>query len=432
VFWADSSFHSLRLVSSPAARTGDVGESFLLDSLRSRRPQIERLVRYTAAEYRKIEPLFVGTPSNPRTTLVFIVGGPETAWKVVGLVLDDRRFVSDVLAPKVSEAATEEFHVGVFRSGEETPLFGTGVMRRGDVAQSKDLWVFPNVLLGISFRGESLDTILRARFVRNLILILLLDAVLLVGVWLAYRGLTKQIELVRMKSDFVSTVSHELRTPLSLIRMYAETLEMGRLRDPERQKEYHTTILRETERLTRLVNTILSFSRMESGKKRFRMEETDLNTVVGGVMDTYASHLEANGFSPAVELGAGLPHISVDREAVAESLINIVDNAVKYSPGEKYLQIRTGEDTRGVFVEVEDHGVGISRQEQDKVFEAFYRVSEGLVHTTRGTGLGLTLVKGIMDAHGGKIVLETTPGQGSRFRLIFPRTSREISAKQRL
>jgi two-component system phosphate regulon sensor histidine kinase PhoR len=145
-----------------------------------------------------------------------------------------------------------------------------------------------------------------------------------------------------------------------------------------------------------------------------------LNVLVSGVLSTYDSHLAAEGFEPQVALAPGLPTVEADEEAMTEALINIVDNAVKYSAQEKFLGIRTGVSDGAVYVEVEDHGVGIAPEHRQKIFETFYRVSEGLVHTSKGSGLGLTLVRHIMEAHGGGVTVESLFGKGSTFRLSIP------------
>jgi len=244
--------------------------------------------------------------------------------------------------------------------------------------------------------------------------------VLAIGAWIVYRNMRREMELVKLKSDFVSNVSHELRTPLSLIRMFAETLEMGRLTNEEKKREYYTTILQETERLTRLVNNILNFSRMEAGKKEYHFEPIDVNGIISAVLDTYQLRLHTEGFTPEIELSHGLPFLSADKEAISEAIINVLDNAVKYSDKDKYLRIGTGTSAHGIFIEIEDHGIGIAPSHHEKIFETFYRVSSGLVHNTKGSGLGLALVKHIIDAHAGTVKVISSPGKGSTFRLEFP------------
>ena len=159
---------------------------------------------------------------------------------------------------------------------------------------------------------------------------------------------------------------------------------------------------------------------MEAGKKQYQFEPTALNEAVTGVMKTYTSHLEHEGFSISVQLADNLPAIHADREAIAEALINILDNTVKYSTIDKYVRIKTGQTDSMLYAEVEDHGIGIDKQHHKKIFETFYRVSTGLTNNIKGSGLGLSLVSHIVDAHKGLIELESKPDTGSTFRLLFP------------
>ncbi len=314
-------------------------------------------------------------------------------------MINSPAFVQGVLGPRLSSASGEEFAAGVLKAPRDSIAFSTTGFSLANIRERRSLWLFPGYSLGIATRGPTMEQVLRSRFNLNLGLIILLDIILIAGAWMVYRSVRKEMDLVRLKSDFVSNVSHELRTPLALIRMFAETLEMGRVKNEEKKHEYYSTIVAETERLTRLVNNILNFSRMEAGRKEYHFSSVDLNDVVSDVVKTYGFHLQSEGFVPTLSLEKELPSVRGDAESISEALINLVDNAVKYSGESKYLRIATGRSNGNLYIEVEDHGIGIAREHQEKIFETFYRVSTGLVHTVRGTGLGLTLVKHIMDAH---------------------------------
>jgi two-component system phosphate regulon sensor histidine kinase PhoR len=423
IFFSDSALLNVTVVDRPGSDSlrGPGGEE-IRAVLRDKSGKVQQLREYRRAEYRKIEPIRVpGAHGNSdHAALVFALDETPAGPSAAGFVLDEERFVRDVLSSKLNEAAGSEFAVAILATGTGKPVATAGTVEPGEFRQQKQLWVLPEYSVGIRLKGTTVEEILRERFYQNLVLLLILDAVLVGGAWLVYRTIRKEMELVKLKSDFVSNVSHELRTPLSLIRMFAETLEMGRLKDEEKKREYYSTIVRETERLTRLVNNMLNFSRMEAGKKQYHFLPVDLNAVVSGVMATYESHLAVEGFDPRVELDPVLPVAEADAEAMTEALINLVDNAVKYSPAEKYLRIRTGASDGAVWVEVEDHGVGIAPEHRQRIFETFYRVSEGLVRSSKGSGLGLTLVRHIMEAHGGKVTLESEIGKGSKFRLSIP------------
>jgi two-component system phosphate regulon sensor histidine kinase PhoR len=421
---ADSSSREVHVIRSPRdSISGQQLEPLLAEALRANQEKVTQLIRYQLVDYRKLEPIILGDSASTKVLLVFATGG--AGGQVGGFLLDESAFVRELLVPKLREAAGTEFIVGVFRGPNAEPLFVSEPVDGSTLVQRKILWLFPSSAVGIKLKGMTVEEILRRRSVRNLVLIGLLDIVILAGVILVYRSMRRELELARMKSDFVSNVSHELRTPLALIRMFAETLDMGRIRDEEKKQEYYGTILRETERLTRLINNILNFSRMEAGKKEYHFAGLDLNGVVSGVLDTYHHHLQSGGFAPSIDLQSGLPLIRGDAEAIAEALINLIDNAVKYSGEEKFLRVATRANDRMASVEVQDHGIGIAPEHREKVFETFYRVSSGPVHTTKGSGLGLTLVKHIMEAHGGRVELESMPGVGSTFRLLFPLSHRD-------
>jgi signal transduction histidine kinase len=418
VLVTDTVYHSIALY-----HRGDespVTSAEIRKSLDDAKTRIARLIRLQKAEYRKLEPVIVSgrDTSNKQIALLFL-GVTRSSTYLLGVILEPASFIREVLSGRINEVAGDEFVLAVVQRGESVPVYSNVPVEVNDLRQRKELWLFPDYTLGIRVQGETIDEVVRARFYRNMFLLLLLDLILIGGAWIVYRTLRQEVELVRLKSDFVSNVSHELRTPLSLIRMYAETLHMGRIRDPERMQGYYATMLQETERLTRLVNNILNFSRMEAGKKQYQMRETDLSALVRKVLETYEPHLQNLGFTISVHCH-DVPLILGDEESLAESLINILDNAAKYSDSDKRIRVATGRLDGTVFVEVEDHGIGIAPDQREKIFEKFYRVSGGLVHNTKGSGLGLALVKYIVDAHGGTVRVRSTPGEGSTFTLSFP------------
>jgi two-component system phosphate regulon sensor histidine kinase PhoR len=390
--------------------------------MEAEQPTIRRLLDFSRQGYRKIEPITVASsPSGAdRIALLFVARDRADLPVLVGVRLSDSSFVHETLLSRLTDAAGDEFTIGVTRKSTGVRIFTTDPAATGELKQQRKLWLFPDLVAGIQLRGATVEDIARSRFQRNLILLLLLDAVLIAGVWFVYRSVKREMDFVRMKSDFVSNVSHELRTPLALIRMYGETLEMGRVKSEGKAREYYATIVRETDRLTRLVNNLLNFSRMDADRKPYRLAATDLNALVSAVLETFREHLRHEGFKPQVELAGGLPEILADGEAVQEALINVLENAVKYSGDRKFLRVATGRTEAQTYVEVEDHGIGIAAEHHARIFETFYRVSGGLVNTTRGSGLGLSIAKHIMDAHHGRIEVKSTPGVGSTFRLLFP------------
>ncbi|MBD0369234.1 MAG: HAMP domain-containing histidine kinase [Pyrinomonadaceae bacterium] len=271
-------------------------------------------------------------------------------------------------------------------------------------------------------------------FKLNLTFSILMTVALLSGIILALRAAQRQMRLSQMKTDFVSNVSHELRTPLASIRVFGEFLKMGRVSDEDKIREYGEYIETESRRLTQLVNNILDFSRIESGRKTYDFSETDPSALVHSTLKTFDIQLKQRGFNVHVkEPQSPLPPVFVDGEAIGQVLINLLDNAIKYSGEAREIEIRLGHANGFVQVAVEDHGIGLTREDQQKVFDKFYRVCTGLVHETRGSGLGLALVKHIIEAHKGRVTLESEPGRGSTFTIHLPakeRTAEETSERK--
>jgi signal transduction histidine kinase len=280
--------------------------------------------------------------------------------------------------------------------------------------------VFGALSLGIRFQGTSAKQLGQMWMNRNFIILGILSALIAIGLMLTKHVVSKEMALAKLKSDFVSNVSHELRTPLALIRLYAETLELGRITTKEKKHDYYKIIRKESERLTGLINNILDFSRIEAGHKEYEFRETDIGDLVRNTLDSYRYQIEQQGFTLKEEIDGGLPSVCVDREAIARALLNLMNNALKYSADDKYLRVKLYRENGSVKLEVEDHGIGITNREQTKIFEKFYRTGDPLVHNTKGSGLGLSLVRHISDAHGGTIDVHSTPGKGSRFTLTLP------------
>jgi len=307
---------------------------------------------------------------------------------------------------------------------EDLPLAASSSWDGGKAEVERSLEdVFSGLILGMKLRGTTIANISAHLFRTHFLILASLSLLMGAGLFLTYRSVARELALAKLKSDFVSNVSHELRTPLALIRLYAETLEMGRISGSGKQQEYYEIIRKESERLTSLINNILDFSRIESGKKEYNFRETNVADLVRDTLEAYRFEIEQNGFKFEQKIASDVPPLMVDREAIARSLLNLVNNALKYSPNEKYLGVNLYRDNGSVNLEVVDHGIGIPPKEQSKIFEKFYRVGDPLVHNTKGSGLGLSLVCHIVQAHGGEVAVESAPGQGSKFTITLPMQS---------
>lgn len=251
---------------------------------------------------------------------------------------------------------------------------------------------------------------------------LLVVALLAAGVVLLLRDVHRELRTNQLRADFVSGVSHELKTPLTLIRLYADILlEEENEADPHPQPErrgFYTIIARESERLSHLIERVLTFSRIERGQQNYTLETGDLEPVVSRTVGAYQKYLRRIGFEMESRLASELPPVRFDPDAVAQAVVNLLDNAVKYSGANKFVRVNLAANNGHVALEVEDHGVGIAPEWREKVFERFYRAPNA--SAKGGYGLGLYLVRHIMRAHGGDVQLDSEIGRGSRFRLVFP------------
>ena len=276
------------------------------------------------------------------------------------------------------------------------------------------------VILGVKYRGTTVAAMGQHFLLVSFLILAGISILLVGGIWSMYRSVSREVELAKLKADFVSNVSHELRTPLSLIRLYAETLELGRLPSEDKRRGYHRIIREESERLTALINNVLDFSRIEAGRKEYEFQSTDLRELVRETLESYRYQIEQQGFTFEEKIADDLPPVQVDRESIARSLLNLVNNSIKYSSDEKYLGVNLYRENGSVKLEVVDRGIGIPRSEQQRIFEKFYRVGDPLVHNTKGSGLGLSLVQTIVKAHGGNVFVESNQGHGSKFTVVLP------------
>jgi two-component system phosphate regulon sensor histidine kinase PhoR len=339
------------------------------------------------------------------------------------MVIDLPEFIEYTLGPRLKAIAQEKFVISAFRSRTDSLVYSTSEdprpMLEAGQSQKESFWLLPGYYISISLTGTTISDLVRERMTTTVIILIFLVFILGLGMWFLYRNIRREMSLAQAKSEFVSNVSHEIRTPLSLISMYAETLEMGRISE-EKKKEYHTVIAKEAARLSGIVNRILNFSQIQANKKTYDSKPVNLNELVDEVLKSYLVHMRDKGFSCELTKGEDVKTIAGDRNSIVEAFINLIDNAMKYSGDKKDVRIRTGSDGNFSFIEVADEGIGIAKKHQGEIFDQFFRAPTGDVHNTKGSGLGLTLVKKTMEAHHGKIKVESAVGRGSTFRLYFP------------
>ncbi|HLE85306.1 MAG TPA: HAMP domain-containing sensor histidine kinase [Thermoanaerobaculia bacterium] len=371
---------------------------------------------------------------------------------LAGMVIDREHFERELLPGAIGRALPRFFRADardrptvtvrdgagelVYAAG---PLAGEGAAGPPPEDASRSLpFVFTDWRVGIAANAATAEKVARANFHLNLGLSALIALTLVAGVALALRTAARAVRLSEMKSDFVSNVSHELRTPVASIRAFGELLALGRA-DEAKAREYGERIEAESRRLTALINDILDFSRIESGETTLSLEAADAGEIAAGALEGCRGRLEQRGFRAELRRPARPLPIRADAAALGRAVSNLLDNALKYSgpalESTREIAVAVGLEPRPprgapgtaggagrpwATIAVRDRGIGIPREEQGRIFERFHRVSSSLVHDVKGSGLGLALVDQIVRAHGGRVTVESEPGQGSTFTLWLP------------
>lgn len=240
------------------------------------------------------------------------------------------------------------------------------------------------------------------------------------GAYLALRGLRREADTMRLRGALIANVSHELRTPLAMIRLGAETLRLTKLKEQER-RDLEEQILREVLHLSHLVENVLDVARIQHRQaKALAFTPVYPKELVTTLVTTYASWIRSKGFEVSLQIDESIGEQHWDRDSVSRALLNLIDNAIKYSSDDKAITVVLRQTPEHVIIEVKDRGIGIEMKEQSRIFDPYYRAKFSDTQTRRGAGLGLTLVQQIVASHGGHVEVESTPGAGSTFRLLFP------------
>lgn len=299
-------------------------------------------------------------------------------------------------------------------------IYGPSLSRAGDYLVGRR---FPTTLYTWRLQvapkqAPLLEERRRSGFVIEVALIGFSFAIILLGIAFLIYAATKESRLNALRSELVANVSHELKTPLSVVRMFAEMLLTKRVRSEEKERQYLEIILRESERLSALIENVLDFSALERGKQTFQMRPGDLGEVVQRAIETFRARFEQGGLEVKLAQAEGIPELRFDEQAILLAVMNLLDNAVKYGGETGPVEVRIELGRRHVYVRVRDHGPGIPDGEHRRVFERFYRVRRDA--ETRGSGIGLSLVARIVEAHGGRAWAEGAPGGGALVSFSLP------------
>jgi len=330
--------------------------------------------------------------------------------KTVGFVVDREKLLAEILGTDIQSGFDFEY----------LSVLSPGNMNSTEYYlkySSELLPFFPGLHIQIMVKDENLikEFITRRSWVYGIASILILVAMLL-GIILILRDISREKQIARLRSDFISNVTHELKTPLTSIHMFAESLLLGRVKSVSDKNEYLSIIINESARLKRMINNILEFSKMERVKPEYHFVESNISLILKTTIQEMAYWLEEEKFEVVTELDENIS-AKIAPEEIKQAFGNLLNNAIKYSTINKKIIIRLFKKANQISIEVEDQGIGIPEDQFDLIFNKFYRVDrkEGI----SGTGLGLTVIKGIVDAHNGEILVTSTVGKGSKFSILL-------------
>ncbi len=375
---------------------------------------------HVAHEWRRVaQPALHVDERDPRNRVI-IRPVVDLSWRVVGVagVVLDEQLAKAAMTSFGGRLLKERNHRNTVavRIAEKFPQVSGG---REYITQPLT-FVFTNWRAGVRDTCSTPEEVAATHFRNNMTWTGGAFVILLGAVGLAIGAVARQSRLSQMKSDFVSNVSHELRTPLSSIRVFGEYMRLGRVEKPEKIRQYGEYIEAESRRLTTLINNILDFSKIESAEKKYRFCDTDVVDLVEQTVAAFEVPLRDKGVSISLESSVMAQPLRIDKDAIAQVLMNLLDNAVKYSNGNKEIEVRVTTSKNEVRIAVRDYGIGIPPSEQKKIWEKFYRVGSTLVHDVKGSGLGLSIVQHVVQAHGGRVEVQSAPGEGSTFTIVLP------------
>lgn len=386
-------------------------------------PELSR--KLAQAEGARPDPFRFTKNSDGKDLLLIVAWVPDPSGKVVGglfgVLLDSDRLSHPIFTDALGNAQIMEGAEVVLTDLAGTPLSGeSSTSVNPPLATEYFEGNFPpwkTELFKASDGGSGVLDIRRNFYFWT---ILTLIVVLAFGAFLIARTIGHEMEVLKIKSDFVSSVSHEFKTPLTSIRALMERLAEGKVREAAKMDQYFAIIARDTDKLTRLVNNLLDFSKIEEGKKEYAFAETDIVRIVSDEVARFRKERVFEGPEISLEISGEIPKLRAAEDAMARAVANLLSNAVKFTPPGKAVRVSLRRDPDNVVLAVEDEGIGIHPDELGKVFEKFFQGRNAIDRSARGTGLGLTLVKHIVEAHGGSVLVESRLGQGSRFSLVLP------------
>ncbi|MCK4787670.1 MAG: GHKL domain-containing protein [Desulfobacteraceae bacterium] len=342
--------------------------------------------------------------------------------EIWGLLLDTKYLRDNLLQQALQHHVPSEKTGWILKGNDGQVILRPEQVPSGSVTLKTDFaGNFPPWRLEFYQQGSPLlETFLTSQRGIYFYMFLLIAGILVFGLILTMRIVTRELELAKMKSDFVSTISHEFKSPLTSIRQLAEMLQAGRVPSEKRRRKYYDVLVEQSERLSLLTDNVLNIAKLEEGKKEFKLEKIDMGGLLKEIVSTIQEQVRHKGFVIQLKSEKSLPPIKVDSTAITQAVTNLLDNAIKFSGESREIIVRSFKENQHIVISVKDFGSGIRKDEVDKVFERFHRGGDELTRTVKGSGLGLTIVKQIIEAHQGKVSVESEPGSGSTFSIRLP------------
>ena len=358
---------------------------------------------------------------------------------VTGVVIDMPYFLNTQLPALVQrhlQLLPDDLRTSVIvtaeHAGGDVVYASAAGERRGDAMTSALGLAFDDLRLGVHSQRDRVQQLAASGLRAQMSLSVLMCAVIVIGAGLTIRTERRSARLSQLKTDFVSNITHEFRTPLSSIALMGEFLRRGRVTGDVKIREYGSRIEAESYRLQQSVSNILDIAKIESQQRQYSLEETAIETIVRQALKAVEMPAAHKGFTVAyTPPDAPMPPVMADDGAIADAIVNIIDNAMKYSGASRHIEVQVEHSAAGVAVHVTDHGVGIAPGDQAKIFEKFYRVADGPAQRAPGTGLGLAIVKHTVEAHGGRVLVTSKPNEGSTFTILLPPATAEARETER-
>ena len=387
-------------------------------------PEIKEKLSLSRSENEASQERFPGTAEDDHFLVSYtIMPDFQSERTFYGGIKWDLNLLRDKKIPKILEDLSKDSGLDfkIVNESDQAISSGTDGLKTGEsLVLSFRLLPMPWKLLVTHPEIKILERSARREIFFYGFLLAVIVVLMLFGAVMIARDISRESETNRLKTEFVNNISHELKTPLTLIRLYGETLQRKENLTNAEKKECYEIITKESERLSHLINNVLDFSRIEMGRKEFNIKKGRLQDVISDTLESYRYHLEKKEFNIHNDIDQNLPEMNFDGEAIASVLVNLLSNAIKFSPKEKEVTVRLFRDNGNSVLQVADKGTGIPKKEIPKIFERFYQAENNTATEAKGSGLGLTLVKHIVEAHGGTIEVDSEVGKGSMFTVRLP------------